>query len=72
MEYYCAIRKDESMDFYKNQKDLHKLMWSEMSRTRITLYTINGNYGMIKFAINLNSMILDSLVRREKEVLLGY
>ena len=40
MEYYCAIRKDELMDFYKNWKDLHELMQSKISRTRKTLYTV--------------------------------
>ena len=39
MEYYCAIRNDELMDLYKNGKDLQQI-WTELSRTRRTLYTV--------------------------------
>ncbi|XP_056649558.1 solute carrier family 12 member 8 isoform X2 [Monodelphis domestica] len=42
MEYYCALKNDESMDFYKNREDLHELMWNEMSRTRRTLSTVTA------------------------------
>ena len=39
MEYYCAKRNNELEEFHMNWNDLHELMQSERSRTRITLYT---------------------------------
>ena len=40
MEYYCTLRNEEQDDFRKSWEDLHKLMQSEISRTRSTLYTV--------------------------------
>ena len=40
MEYYCAIRNDEQVDFKKTWKDLRELMQSKVRRTRRTLYTV--------------------------------
>ena len=39
MEYYCAERNNEMVEFYANWENLQELMQSERSRTRRTLYT---------------------------------
>ena len=39
MEYHCAERNNEMVQFYVNWENLQELMQSERSRTRRTLYT---------------------------------